>query len=279
MNCIDKGVRYMGITLEKEYVVLISIVDIGGKGSKREVLDNINEKKYMNFSEEDLKIKNNRNEIKWRNDLAFTRKHLQTKDYIDGSEKNNWKITDKGMEYLFALTERLINNTSSFIKLTEVSTIRALSYYEECIFKELKQLEKTKEEISATILETDYERFVKARIGQGIFKNKLLKKESCCRICGMNDERLLIASHIKPWNKSNNSERLDGSNGFLLCPNHDALFDKGYITFDDMGNIIISSMISKRNYNILGIQDGLQIQIFETNIEYLKWHRLYVFKK
>ncbi|MGT2615504.1 winged helix-turn-helix domain-containing protein [Clostridium perfringens] len=91
----------MGVTIEKEYVVLISIIDVGGQGSKKQVLDNIDENKYINFSVEDLKIKENRNEIKWRNDLAFIRKKLQSKDYIDGSEKNNWKITNKGIYYLF----------------------------------------------------------------------------------------------------------------------------------------------------------------------------------
>lgn len=66
----------MGVTIEKEYVVLISIIDVGGQGSKKQVLDNIDENKYINFSVEDLKIKENRNEIKWRNDLAFIRKKL-----------------------------------------------------------------------------------------------------------------------------------------------------------------------------------------------------------
>lgn len=269
----------MGITVEKEYVVLISIVDIGGEGTKKQVLDNINEKKYINLSQEDLKIKDNRNEVKWRNDLAFTRKQLQSKEYIDGSQKNNWKITSKGIEYLLILIERLINDKSSISKLNELSIVRASNYYEEYIFRGLKESEKTKEEISATLLKTDYQSFVKIRIGQSLFKNKLLKKQSCCRICGMNDKSLLIASHIKPWSKSNNLERLDESNGFLLCPNHDALFDKGYITFDNKGNIILSSMLTHTNYNIFGVQDGLQIQIFEANIIYLEWHRLYVFRK
>lgn len=31
----------MGVTLEKQYVVLISIIDIGGEGTKKEILDNI----------------------------------------------------------------------------------------------------------------------------------------------------------------------------------------------------------------------------------------------
>lgn len=51
--------------------------------------------------------------------------------------------------------------------------------------------------------------------------------------CGVSDEHFLIDSHIKPWSQSNNQEWLDVNNGLLLCPNHDALFDKGiiYISF------------------------------------------------
>lgn len=42
----------------------------------------------------------------------------------------------------------------------------------------------------------------------------------------LEDERFLVASHIKTWSHSNNIDRLDIQNGLLLCPNHDALFDK-----------------------------------------------------
>ncbi len=269
----------MGVTIEKEYVVLISIIDVGGQGSKKQVLDNIDENKYINFSVEDLKIKENRNEIKWRNDLAFIRKKLQSKDYIDGSEKNNWKITNKGIYYLFKITEKLINGNLELVKLTEASILRASKYYEECILKGLDEEEKTREEVTATLLKTEYEKLIKTRVGQGNFKNKLLKRKACCKICGMNDSSLLIASHIKPWSKSNSFERLDESNGFLLCPNHDALFDKGYITFNNIGKIIISSKIDKNNYKLLGINDEIYINIAQSNIKYLNWHRLHVFKE
>jgi predicted restriction endonuclease len=48
-------------------------------------------------------------------------------------------------------------------------------------------------------------------------------------------EHFLIASHVKPWSESNHQERLDVNNGLLHCPNHDDLFDKGYISFIKMG--------------------------------------------
>jgi hypothetical protein len=35
------------------------------------------------------------------------------------------------------------------------------------------------------------------------------------------DHRFLVASHIKPWRLSDNSERLDGNNSLLLSPHVD----------------------------------------------------------
>ncbi len=76
------------------------------------------------------------------------------------------------------------------------------------------------------LLDTERDAIIKARIGQGGFMQKLIIKYGKCRVCGMDDEKLLIASHIKPWAISNDKEKLDDNNGLLLCPNHDALFDK-----------------------------------------------------
>ncbi|MEA4826910.1 MAG: hypothetical protein VB130_09785 [Clostridium sp.] len=67
----------MSISLfkEKSFSILMSIYDIGGSGSKKSVLDNINGKGYIEFNDLDLEVKKNRNELYWRNDLAFIRKN------------------------------------------------------------------------------------------------------------------------------------------------------------------------------------------------------------
>lgn len=66
----------------------------------------------------------------------------------------------------------------------------------------------------------------------------MLKRYNRCCLCEMENPEFLIASHIKPWAESERKEKLDVNNGFLMCPNHDRIFDKGYITFDDDGKII-----------------------------------------
>ena len=107
----------------------------------------------------------------------------------------------------------------------------------------------------------------------------LKKIDNSCKLCKLNIEELLIASHIKPWKDSDNKERIDLFNGFLLCPTHDKLFDIGLISFEDSGEIIISDEIEEKNYEKLNINKGLKIEINVENKKYLKWHRENVLKK
>lgn len=118
---------------------------------------------------------------------------------------------------------------------------------------------------------TENEVITKARIGESIFKRTLLAMEKKCRLCGVSDERLLVASHIKPWSKSNNQERLDVNNGLLLCPNHDALFDKD-------GLILISNSLDKYSKLFLNINETMNIKMRESQQQYMKWHRENKFK-
>jgi len=113
------------------------------------------------------------------------------------------------------------------------------------------------------ITDTEKERIFKSRIGQRLFKKKLLSVEKKCRLCGVSDERFLVASHIKPWSQSNSQERLDVNNGLLLCPNHDALFDKGFMSFDEDGRILISECLDERTRIFLNINQTMRIGMNE----------------
>lgn len=65
------------------------------------------------------------------------------------------------------------------------------------------------EEIAGSSLsETMKEAIVRARRGQGRYRNDLLKIEHECRISHVRNPEYLIASHIKPWRHSDNDERL-----------------------------------------------------------------------
>ncbi|WP_374720775.1 HNH endonuclease [Peribacillus tepidiphilus] len=82
---------------------------------------------------------------------------------------------------------------------------------------------------------------------------------------------------MKQWSQSNHQERLDSNSGLLLCPNYDALFDKGYISFKDDGTILISSSLDDTSKLFLNINDKLKIRMNEIQQQYMKWHRFRLF--
>lgn len=125
--------------------------------------------------------------------------------------------------------------------------------------------------------ETEKSTCIKARMGHSKLKQILVKKEKCCKVCGLSDERFLIASHIKPWSKSNNRERLDLNNVLLLCPHHDATFDKGYITFDQDGMILISSELTLETRALLNLNPKRKVELTDKQSEYILWHRENIF--
>jgi putative restriction endonuclease len=100
-------------------------------------------------------------------------------------------------------------------------------------------------EIAAKGIEGNLEQvqLVKARRGQGIFKANVRLVETRCRVTGVSNIKHLRASHIKPWSKSDDKEKISGYNGLLLAPHIDHLFDRGFITFGTDGRLIISDKL------------------------------------
>ncbi|TEA70169.1 HNH endonuclease [Allopusillimonas ginsengisoli] len=120
---------------------------------------------------------------------------------------------------------------------------------------------------------------IKARIGQGLFRSRVAKIELCCRITSIRDKRFLIASHIKPWAKSDNIERLDGHNGLLLAPHIDRLFDNGYITFDDNGQMRVSQQLPMEIQQAWGLNMTVQPRpLIPRQQHYMAYHRDEVFQ-
>lgn len=127
---------------------------------------------------------------------------------------------------------------------------------------------------------TVQESLVLSRVGQGKFRRDVMRIWSgrCC-VTGLAIERLLRASHIKPWRDSNNQERLDAYNGLLLSPSYDAAFDQGFISFDDAGQLLVSKEISHEQLRQLGINIRSNILGLQANHkQYLAYHRNEVFQ-
>lgn len=121
----------------------------------------------------------------------------------------------------------------------------------------------------------------RARVGQGKYREALLEECSYCPVTMVNDERLLIASHIKPWAVSTDKEKLDPKNGYMLTPLYDKLFDKGFITFTEDKHMKLSNWISPKNCQRLNLVDDKflpHLLMDEKRVEYLKYHRESVFK-
>ncbi len=134
-------------------------------------------------------------------------------------------------------------------------------------------------EIESTTVEgAEKAALVKVRVNQGLFRDKLLRKYSKCCLCGISDVAFLVASHIKPWAESASKEKLDVENGLLLCPNHDKLFDGGWISFDDNGNILISDTLQQNDKIFMNVREDMKIVLTEKNKHYLKYHRANVYR-
>lgn len=123
---------------------------------------------------------------------------------------------------------------------------------------------------------TEKSSLIKARIGQGAFRQKLIGLWDGCSVTGFKDVNLLIASHIKPWRASSNSERLDKFNGLLLIPNIDRVFDTGLITFEADGKIRISPQITEPE--VLGVTPDLHVVLKPENEAYMQFHRSVVYR-
>ncbi|WOO88076.1 HNH endonuclease signature motif containing protein [Mollicutes bacterium LVI A0039] len=124
------------------------------------------------------------------------------------------------------------------------------------------------------------------RRGQAQYRKSLLDRYSCsCAICNLDFDKILVASHAKPWSKCYSvHERLSPNNGLLLCENHDALFDKGYITFDIDNNfeVIFAEDLNESvidTFNIL--YDNKISKYVNENPQmkkYLEYHSKHIFK-
>lgn len=124
---------------------------------------------------------------------------------------------------------------------------------------------------------TTKQQLVLARQGQGVFRTRVLELENACRLTKVENPRLLIASHIKPWRVcSSAAERLDGANGLLLAPHVDRLFDRGFISFADDGKVLLSSRLDLLDLKRLGLHEACEKgcpPFHERQIAYLAFHR------
>ncbi len=130
--------------------------------------------------------------------------------------------------------------------------------------------------VALDIADTERESLIIARRGQGLFKQRVMRIETSCRITKVENPAHLRASHCKPWRDSSNPERLDGENGLLLTPSIDHLFDRGFISFEDTGRLIISPVAHAPSLQKMGVETTVPVNVgvfSEGQRRFLDYHR------
>jgi len=134
---------------------------------------------------------------------------------------------------------------------------------------------------STGLLETEKQAVIKARIGQGRFREDVLRFHRSCPFTGVVEPIFLRASHIKPWARCHDdSERLDPYNGLALSPAADHLFDKGMVTFSSKGHASFHPGIGLDQLKLIGIDPDNEYRLRTLSgaqQEYLDYHRNYVY--
>jgi len=179
----------------------------------------------------------------------------------------------------------------SYVSILKIKSKSGRIYYYYRMFIDYKNdivkyetpLAKAEEEKieSSTLSERKKQTLIQARIGQGEYRRKLIEECQYCPFTMVNDERLLIASHIKPWAVSNDTEKVDPKNGFALTPTYDKLFNDGYITFNDDKSVDVSPWVSPMNQKRLNIYTGMKVpklQLDDERWDYLLYHRDNIYK-
>jgi putative restriction endonuclease len=238
----------------------------------------------------------------YRKKSEMIRKYLKHYSYLATLNEILWfKITRVNVEppriyiqsnspYFKFLRNVGLPNISylSVLKIKEINTQKIQFYFR--IFIDYTNYQKEfidfeeKAEIfkieNSNLTQLEKQTLSRARIGQGEYREKLLQQCLFCPFTLINDERLLVASHIKPWVKSNEQEKIDPNNGFIFTPTFDRLFDRGFISFEGK-RLLVSPWLSPMNQKRLDIYQGKLITNLPTDPErekYLIYHRKNIFK-
>ena len=120
---------------------------------------------------------------------------------------------------------------------------------------------------------------ISSRRGQGVFKANVRLIEKSCRVTKISSPQHLIASHIKPWTKSDDTEKLSGYNGLLLAPHIDHLFDKGFISFQNNGQLLLSQKLDRSILGKWSLNQDINVGNFRREQQaFLEYHREIVLK-
>ncbi|MEX2381190.1 MAG: HNH endonuclease [Opitutales bacterium] len=172
----------------------------------------------------------------------------------------------------------LLGLVDSFAVMEDGESFRA----DPVILIEWEDLLQAKIAANNSISETTRKALIHARRGQGKFKENVARLERACRITHVVNPTHLVASHIKPWRESNDDERLAGGNGLLLTPSIDHLFDRGFISFGDESEVLVSPVADAESLQRMGVicdRPFFTGRFSRDQKSFLDYHRKEIFLK
>lgn len=159
--------------------------------------------------------------------------------------------------YLAAITKEVFDAVTAGASFSEQVLVRggANSLTFQVVSELLNDVAENRIAVELDLEDTIKASLIQARRGQGRFRANVEAVEQCCRLTGVSNSSLLVASHIKPWRLCASAhERLDGMNGLLLTPDADLLFDRGFISFHDDGGVLVSPRVDRMDLQRLGFE-------------------------
>src|SRR5947209_7152321 len=237
-------------------------------------------------------------ELGWRVDVNFNRitptlrpaDHMQTLAPVLPERYSPLNQAGHGYQhiYLASIPKKMALALGQLISPAVLRVVQATQAAEEANIvdtellgvTEWEQAEAKRIAQTKTLSSTTRDALIKARIGQGLFRHNVSSIEHRCRITGVSYPTHLFASHIKPWRESTNDERLNGENGLLLTPSIDHLFDRGFISFEDNGELLVSGVAHKESVRRMGVDTERVVRVgkfSEGQQFFLAHHRRSVF--
>lgn len=238
--------------------------------------------------------------IGWRVDVKFRElsNRIRPKDHIDelrsllpekyaplrpnGDGLQSVYLTEIGAPLAAVLFRLIGRETDQVVGIAkDVGREKRVSPAPEPALEDWEQHVETTIRENRRIEETERQALIQARRGQGLFRVNVQQIEQACRVTKVERPEHLIASHTKPWRDSTNDERLDGENGLLLTPTVDHLFDKGFISFESNGDLLVSPVADRNSLSKMGIALDHRVNVggfSEGQRRFLEYHRDNVLK-
>jgi putative restriction endonuclease len=198
------------------------------------------------------------------------------------------RIYVKSDSLFYSLIRELSLPTITYLSLMKLADQQGeINYYLKLFSDNLgnkhhpSELRQEIEELDKEAISEDHKTvIIKAEAGQGKFRKALLDSCPYCIITNIEDERLLVATHIKPWIRSDLNEKANHLNGLILTPTFSHLFVQGFISFTNDKKLLVSPWLSDKTCTLLNITHDMEypdLQV-EGRRHFLEYHRTHIFK-